>query len=416
MIFSFTDILDILLVSVAVYTIFFWFKKTKAAFVLGGFLISGVLYLAAREFRLHLATALMQGFFAVVLVAIVIIFQEEIRRFFEQIAMWSLNPRLRRRRFSFAREQADLLARVAADLAGERTGALMVIRGGDPVRRHLYGGIELGGALSEPLLKSIFDKHSAGHDGAVVIEDGRVSQFACHLPLSRDSQQLKDGGTRHAAALGLAELTDALCLVVSEERGTMAVAHDGRIEICDAAGFRKKCHDFYAENYPDASRDNWRSFFRAHLKEKIAAFFVATVLWFMFVHESAVVYKSFRVPVETVGLAKTFAVQSVEPSDVRVIFSGPRRDYYFVDHKDIRLILKLFDLTELEKRGEGLYEAPINPSDLVFPAGLSVENVIPRGVEIRIDKVSGDRYTPANGLNSNFAGKPVTKIRGKDIK
>src|SRR6185437_5267675 len=97
------------------------------------------------------------------------------------------------------------------------------------------GGIELDGKLSAPVLTSIFDPHSPGHDGAVVLEGDRIRRFATHLPLSANFQQLGRTGTRHSAALGLSEVTDALSIVVSEEQGTIAVARNGRLtRIADA--------------------------------------------------------------------------------------------------------------------------------------------------------------------------------------
>jgi DNA integrity scanning protein DisA with diadenylate cyclase activity len=91
----------------------------------------------------------------------------------------------------------------------------MLIRGNDPLERHITGWIPLDGKLSGPLLKSIFDPHSPGHDGAVLVEQDSITRFAAHLPLSKNLMQLSNVGTRHSAALGLAELTDALCIVVS---------------------------------------------------------------------------------------------------------------------------------------------------------------------------------------------------------
>ena len=89
------------------------------------------------------------------------------------------------------------------------------------------------GKISEPLLKSIFDPHSPGHDGAVIIENDQIARFAAHLPLSKDFQQLAHVGTRHSAALGLAELSDAMCIAVSEERGKISVARNGRLRQVD---------------------------------------------------------------------------------------------------------------------------------------------------------------------------------------
>jgi DNA integrity scanning protein DisA with diadenylate cyclase activity len=105
-------------------------------------------------------------------------------------------------------------------------GALIVIPGRESIERHTEGGIEIDARLSEPLLLSLFDPNSPGHDGAVVIQGSRISAFAVHLPLSTVPA---GRGTRHAAALGLAERCDALCVVVSEERGTISLAREGAI-------------------------------------------------------------------------------------------------------------------------------------------------------------------------------------------
>ena len=100
----------------------------------------------------------------------------------------------------------------------------------DPIERHIEGGTELGGLPSEPLLKSIFDVHTPGHDGAAKIRDGRVERFAVYLPLSKDLEKTAGRGTRHAAAIGLSERCDALAIVVSEETGKISIVVDGQIE------------------------------------------------------------------------------------------------------------------------------------------------------------------------------------------
>ncbi|HEU4638045.1 MAG TPA: diadenylate cyclase, partial [Candidatus Binatia bacterium] len=104
------------------------------------------------------------GFFAIFLIMIVVIFQEELRQLFERIAVWSL---ARKRIPTLGSSTSDVLVRTVADLAKEHVGALIVIRGNDPLERHITGGIPLDGKVSAPLLKSIFDPHSPGHDGAV---------------------------------------------------------------------------------------------------------------------------------------------------------------------------------------------------------------------------------------------------------
>ena len=386
--FDFSSFVDITFVSIVIYTMFFWLKKSRATFVVAGVLIASAIYLLARELRLHLATLLMQGFFAVILVAIVIIFQEELRRFFEQLAMWSLNPRLRRRKVGrLMRREAEIVANTVWDLAEDRVGALMVVQGSDPIGRHLYGGVDLNGILSEPLLKSIFDPHSIGHDGAVVIDGGRVNQFSCHLPLSRNLEKLKKSGTRHAAALGLAELSDALSIVVSEERGTVSIARDGQIkEYKDKQEFQQTLESFFNRVNPVTRGKTLRMFLGENLLEKTAAVFLAVVLWFVFVHESVILYRSYTVPVRHLGEPAGVSVRQVIPSEVKVILSGPRRDFYFVDPEDVHLTLKLFDLTEAKRFGENKYQVTVQPSDLETPFELTVANIVPRTVMVQVDK------------------------------
>ena len=105
---------------------------------------------------------------------------------------------------------------------------MIVLQGNDPLERHINGGTNLDGIVSEPLLESLFDPHSIGHDGAVIIDGNRVTKFGCHLPLSMNTSKYENIGLRHTAALGLAERSDAICIVVSEERGTISLAYHGK--------------------------------------------------------------------------------------------------------------------------------------------------------------------------------------------
>jgi uncharacterized protein (TIGR00159 family) len=264
------DLLDMVIVGVLIFTLLVWFKRTRAAFVLTGIMIVGFVYLLARQFNLLLTASVLQAFFAVILVAIIVIFQEELRHFFEQVAIWSLNPNLRRQPTLSQDRTVEVLVRTLTDLANARVGALIVIRGRDPIVRHLDGGVGLNGNLSEPLLKSLFDPHSIGHDGAVAIEDERVTQFSCHLPLSKNFKKLQRRGTRHAAALGLSELTDALCLVVSEEQATVSVARYGEIqEAHEPERLHAVLRGFFREIRPAQVQSSWRDFVTQNSKQTL---------------------------------------------------------------------------------------------------------------------------------------------------
>lgn len=377
-----TGFLDILIMSLLLYSVLVWFKKTKAAFVLTGILIIAGVYLVARELNLYLTAQVFQAFFAVILVALIVIFQEELRQFFEQVAVWSLNRGQERGSARLSRPEVEVLVNALTDLAQQRIGALVVVRGRDLVMRHLVGGVDLDGRVSEPLLKSIFDPHSIGHDGAVIIDRGRISRFSCQLPLSKSLVGNGPAGTRHAAALGLAELTDALCVVVSEERGSISIAHQGRIEeVSGPEALRKTIDRFYQEITPvEPGRRSLQDFFKKNSREKVVALGMALALWLVVVYGSKPVYKTYTVPVKYSVLPSTLTLRALSPKEVDVRLSGPRRAFYFLSAQKVKLFVKLWNLER------GFHKIKINRADLSFPKSLVLEGVEPPTLRIYLEE------------------------------
>ena len=276
------DVLDMLLVGSLIYALLLWFKRTRAAFVALGLLLLAVVYTVAFVAGMFMTVRIFQGFFAVFIVAVIIIFQEEIRSVFERIAVWSLTGGVLRA--APTHRQVEILVRSLGDLARDRIGALVVLRGIDPLDRHVEGGWDLNGELSEALIKSIFDSHSLGHDGAFIVEEGRVSRFGVQLPLSKDFSKVTNLGTRHSAALGLAERTDALVLVVSEEHGTVSIAQRGSLSVVkDLEELQDSIEVFLNRLMPDHSQSFLVRFFTENWKEKAIASCVSILLWVFFV-------------------------------------------------------------------------------------------------------------------------------------
>src|SRR5438445_293909 len=135
-----SEVIDIIFVAILLYTAIVWAQRTRAVFVVRGIVILGAIYIIARYLDLQMTAWVFQGFFAVFLIMIVVIFQEELRQFFERIAIWSLT---RKRVRPLGSNTADTLVRTLSDLAKERVGALVVIRGSDPLERHITGGIPI---------------------------------------------------------------------------------------------------------------------------------------------------------------------------------------------------------------------------------------------------------------------------------
>ncbi|PCI37089.1 MAG: hypothetical protein COB53_07595 [Elusimicrobia bacterium] len=372
------DILDIALVAVLVYALLVWFKHSKAAVVAKGMLVVAAVYLFSRSTGMVMTTGIFHGFFAILVVALVVIFQEELRAVFERIAVWSLasgagtSP-------TGSEAQSAILVRTLGDLARERIGALVVVRGRDPLERHLQGGFPLGGELSEALLKSVFDFHSIGHDGAVVLEGGRVTQFGSRLPLSKEGAKTAKFGTRHTAALGLAELSDAMCIVVSEERGTISIAQDGKIEtLRGASQLEKRLSVFYSEKQPRPRQDQIQEFLHKNQREKGMAFTAAVLLWALFVLGAKPWRQAYPIPVHVRNLPSGMRVTSLSPKKVRIVVSGQMRDFYWIDTRRFEVRLDLADANQ------GSSYVRLSENDIARPSMLQLEEIDPAGVQIEL--------------------------------
>ncbi len=371
---------DITIMSIVIYSVLVWFKRTKAIFIITGMFILGAGYLVARELDLVLTVTLLQGFFAIFLIAILVIFQEEIKQFFEFLARVTTHPKVKGRRpTEIPRAEIEILVNTLSELASERIGALLVLCGRDPMVRHLNGGVDLNGELSEHLLKSLFDPHSIGHDGAVVLQSNIVTQFCTHLPLSRNLGKIGKGGTRHAAALGLAEVCDALCLVVSEERGIISVARHGEIrQVNDINELTSILESFFREIVPALHRTPWKEFFRRNYKEKLISVSVTILLYFVFVHESRLDYGSYTIPVTWTPPPPGLTVESVSPPAVSLTLVGARREFFFVDERDFSIVL------DLHSAEPGPITKKITHADVVIPEGLTLQESKPDEVVIRV--------------------------------
>lgn len=376
---GFSGLIDILLMSLLIYGLLIWIKHKKAILVLAGILIAGLVYLLARQFHLILISSVLQAFFAIILIAIVVIFQEEIRSIFEQIAVWSLNRNFNIKEWtSIKSEEEDILVNTIQDLAKDRIGALIILKGKDTVQRLLAGGVSLNGELSEPLLKSIFDPNSIGHDGAVYIEGNKVNKFGCYLPLSKNYTKLNKVGTRHAAALGLSEMCDALCLVVSEEKGTISIAHNGELQkLKKVSEIKQRLARFYADMKPATNENVWKVVLKKNYREKLAAIAISLSLWFVLVYQSDLTHKTFMIPIEYPELQNK-NIEKIEPQKIAVTLSGPRNTFIFINQNDIRLSLKTPNLKI------GKQTIKISESNISLPKNFVLENIEPRYVRVEI--------------------------------
>jgi diadenylate cyclase len=385
------DVVDIILITILLYLAMVWIRHRRAGLVAGGILLLGVLYVLAVVLDLQLTVWILKGFFAALVVVVVVIFQEELRQLFERLAVWSL----RRQKSVPQRSIADVLVWCLTDFSRDRIGALIVLPGQQPLGRHLDGGIELDGRLSIPLLKSLFDPHSPGHDGAVVIAGGRIQRFAVHLPLSKNSLELAGLGTRHSAALGLAELTDAVCLVVSEERGTISIAQNGCLRrALSPQEVGLAVDEFVRPPEPSANRSlSVVRLLRENWLEKLVSFVLVFGLWYALVPGARTVQRQYSVPVSTVNLPADFELDNIDPTDVEVTLRGPARAFYLFNQQQLAVTI---DVT-LAQLGRRTFE--ITEQNVRRPQPLVVERTDPSAVKIAVKKKPGPNG--ANGANGH---------------
>lgn len=238
------NVLEILLISFLIYKILTWIQNTKAWTLLkGGLFIIGF-YLLAVAFHFNTITWIISNMGQLALIALLIIFQPELRKALEQLGQsnllkgFFLSDEVRKPE-GYTEKTVNEIVRACFEMGKVKTGALIVIERENPLREIERTGIEVDGIVTSQLLINIFEHNTPLHDGAVVVRGNRITAATCYLPLSDNLNISKDLGTRHRAALGISESTDSLTVVVSEETGRVSVAQGGQLtRISDADALR----------------------------------------------------------------------------------------------------------------------------------------------------------------------------------
>lgn len=226
------DILDILVVAVLLYQVYRFIRDRRAGKLFAGVIILILLQFLSELLGLNTLHFLMQNVFQAGLVALVVVFQPELRSALEKIGG---EPLKGLKSIGENRDQGALASMIkeiceaASDLSASKTGALIVLERSTKLGDVIKSGVVVNADVSSFLLKNIFFNKAPLHDGAVVIREGRIYAAGCFLPLSTNEAIIKDLGTRHRAGIGMSENSDALVIIVSEETGTISLAKDGQL-------------------------------------------------------------------------------------------------------------------------------------------------------------------------------------------
>lgn len=228
---KFTDFIDILILAALLFYIYRFIRNRRAGRLAIGLLFVVAVMLLSVALNLKALKFVLQNFYQVGMIAIIVIFQSDLRAALERFGTTPIKglKSLNAGDMKKIVEMADVLSEAADALARTRTGALIAIERNTKLGEYLGQGVILNAEMSSPLLRNIFVNKAPLHDGAVIIRDRRIYAAGCYLPLSGKDVN-KDLGTRHRAALGLSEVSDAVVIVVSEETGTISLAVDGELE------------------------------------------------------------------------------------------------------------------------------------------------------------------------------------------
>lgn len=231
--FTFIDFLDILLVAGLLFIVYKAMKGTNAPYILVGIVMVYLAWVVVKALNMELLSTILGQIISVGVIALLVIFQPELRRFLFTLGMRQKELDFLTRFFSPNRKQHSTntspIVSACLDMSENRVGALIVFRRKDDLQFIIEGGIALDASITMSLIKNIFFKNAPLHDGAVVIDNNRIVAAKCILPVTQ-SNVPKSYGTRHRAAIGLSEMTDAVVLVVSEETGAISIVKGGKVK------------------------------------------------------------------------------------------------------------------------------------------------------------------------------------------
>lgn len=223
------DVIDTALVAYFLYRIYLMLKHTRAAALVKGLIVLVFLMVLSRWLNLHVINWILEKLMTVVMIALPVVFQPELRRALEQIGRGRLFRKTVELDEQELEEVIGAVTSAAVVMSQRKVGALIVFERETGLEERTETGVQIDGLVSDSLLLNIFEKDTPLHDGAVIIRGKRIVAASCLLPLTDARNLSQELGTRHRAALGISEQSDALVLVVSEETGTISVAKNGEL-------------------------------------------------------------------------------------------------------------------------------------------------------------------------------------------
>lgn len=358
------------------YIVLLWAARARALRIALAIiaLYSGVLI--ARQFDLVITTWILQGAALIAVGLLIIVFQPEVRRALMRLDRTFLTTP----RGNTTGDAARVIADTAFELASGYIGALFVIVRKDPVDELIQGGAVLGADVSNLLIHSIFQKSSPLHDGAVIVEGGRIQRAGAVLPLTQREDIPLEYGTRHRAAMGLAERTDAVVVVVSEERGEVTVMRGRTYLRMQSADELATLLENPATRHKTTLAASARGLIVKNWKFKLAAVGLASLIWTIAVFDSSSTVRVIEVPIEFRNVPRGLDLYNPSATTLEVQLAGRR---WLMDSNQISGLIARFDL---RGQKEGWQTLRVDPGTLNLPPGINMMRVRPDEVRLRLVK------------------------------
>jgi DNA integrity scanning protein DisA with diadenylate cyclase activity len=372
-------ILDVILIAAALYFLYRTLLRLGTWKIVTGIFLAMIIFIAANILDLKGINWIYSNLSQVAVIALIVIFQPELRKVFERAASLG-GKKLDRSGPALAALYGD----AAFALAEQRRGAILVLPGRDPIKRWLTGGFDLNADPTLPIILSIFDTNSPGHDGAVVIENGKLARYGVRLPISKTGRLSEEFGTRHHAAMGLSEVTDALAIVVSEERGTVKGFLDGRAEnIRDQKQLTRQIISHWEKTASSAIEIQEYRKRRKLMPEMAISLALALVFYStVIVSKMEIREKAFTAPVEYVAVPENLALTGDKPTEIKLQLTGPKSDLDKINPANLNVKI---DLSQAKAGGQVFV---VSKENIALPRGVKLVNANPSSISLSLEEIA----------------------------
>ena len=379
--FRWQDILDILIITLVFYRLYLWLHGKRALRMIIAILALPFCYLVAQWLDLPLTVWGFKNLWAIILFVVIVIFQQEIRAALASITLPSFLLG-RSEREQLTSSHLDHIVEAAYKLGERRIGGLIVLQRGDDLDEFIHGKTRVDSEISEGLLISIFNPVSPLHDGAVIIHGGRIQYATALLPVSQSTTLPKDWGTRHRAGVGITEVSDAECLIISEERGEVLFAHLGHAKkTLTKEDLKRRLSQLSSLPKEKPWKKEWYLQLLDELPKKLVFLLLVCILW-VFVVGIRQGEMTYDIPIEYYSVPQHLGMTVDPPREINVRLRGSQRFLSSLTPEQVRVRV------DLSGAHAGNNQVALSEHEMSAPSGITITHFYPRRINVQLSQVS----------------------------